>query len=257
MRKGVPYANTFLAGFFSEGSIMSRRMSVLASRAVSWKLEDRVITLKEVSNATPPSNKEIAQWLDLFSQGISNGVPILDVLFELAQATDNLLLKILSIEIVEALYKGETCAIPVRDFLWVELNLEAFLIDVGEETGELDTVLALAAKLRRGKTIASESCPLKGDKYLNTFYCLAILLDAGLPILRCLKILERDYLATGIAKDKVIAMELNKVCDEIETGSTLSEAMAKVATFGVAAVHAIAMGEQQGNLEVVLKGWFQ
>src|SRR6185436_4038152 len=50
---------------------------------------------------------------------------------------------------------------------------------------------------------------------------LSILQDAGLPVLRSLKILE------GQSKPGRLKNALMDVCDEIEAGATLSEAMAK------------------------------
>ena len=50
---------------------------------------------------------------------------------------------------------------------------------------------------------------------------LSILQDAGLPILRSLKILENN------AKPGKLKNSLMDVCDEIETGATLSEGLAK------------------------------
>jgi len=61
------------------------------------------------------------------------------------------------------------------------------------------------------------------SKVLTTFTRqLSILQDAGLPILRSLKILEQQSTG-GALKNALI-----DVCDEIEGGATLSEAMAKV-----------------------------
>ena len=77
---------------------------------------------------------------------------------------------------------------------------------------------------------------------------LAILQDAGLPILRSLKILEQQS-APGALKNALI-----DVCDEIESGSTLSEAMAKCPkAFNRLYVNMIKAGEAGGALEVILK----
>ena len=62
-----------------------------------------------------------------------------------------------------------------------------------------------------------------GGKKMVTFTRqLSILQDAGLPILRSLKILE-DQAQPGALKNGLI-----DVCDEIEGGASLSEAMSKV-----------------------------
>ena len=61
-----------------------------------------------------------------------------------------------------------------------------------------------------------------GGKTMVTFTRqLSILQDAGLPVLRSLKILE-DQARPGALKNALM-----DVCDEIEGGSTLSEAMSR------------------------------
>lgn len=88
-----------------------------------------------------------------------------------------------------------------------------------------------------------------GSKKLTTFTRqLSILQDAGLPILRSLKILQEQS-APGALKNALI-----DVCDEIEGGSTLSEAMAKSPkAFNRLYVNMIKAGEAGGALEIILK----
>ena len=77
---------------------------------------------------------------------------------------------------------------------------------------------------------------------------LSILQDAGLPILRSLKILEEQ---SRPGRFKNCLMD---VCDEIEGGSTLSEAMAKSPkAFDRLYVNMIKAGEAGGALEVILR----
>jgi len=86
-------------------------------------------------------------------------------------------------------------------------------------------------------------------KALTTFTRqLSILQDAGLPILRSLKILEQQ------ARPGALKNSLIDVCDEIESGSTLSEAMSKSPkAFNRLYVNMIKAGEAGGALEVILK----
>jgi type IV pilus assembly protein PilC len=86
-------------------------------------------------------------------------------------------------------------------------------------------------------------------KTLTTFTRqLSILQDAGLPILRSLKILQ-EQTPPGAMKNALI-----DVCDEIESGSTLSEAMAKVPkAFNRLYVNMIKAGEAGGALEIILQ----
>jgi type IV pilus assembly protein PilC len=87
------------------------------------------------------------------------------------------------------------------------------------------------------------------SKILTTFTRqLSILQDAGLPILRSIRILE------GQQKPGRLKNSLMDVCDEIEAGATLSEAMAKSPkAFDRLYVNMIKAGEAGGALEVILR----
>ncbi len=77
---------------------------------------------------------------------------------------------------------------------------------------------------------------------------LSILQDAGLPILRSLKILENN------SKPGKLKFALQDVCEEIEGGSTLSEAMSKSPkVFTRLYVNMIKAGEAGGALETILQ----
>ena len=101
-----------------------------------------------------------------------------------------------------------------------------------------------AAKKKRGLTFGGVS-----SKDLCAFTRqLSILQDAGLPILRSLRILE------GQSKPGQLKYSLMDVCDEIEGGSTLSEAMAKSPkAFDRLYVNMIKAGEAGGALELILQ----
>jgi type IV pilus assembly protein PilC len=77
---------------------------------------------------------------------------------------------------------------------------------------------------------------------------LSILQDAGLPILRSLRILE------GQSPPGHLKNSLLDVCEEIEGGSTLSEAMSKSPkAFDRLYVNMIRAGEAGGAMEVILR----
>jgi type IV pilus assembly protein PilC len=111
---------------------------------------------------------------------------------------------------------------------------------------------------KQRKTAAQKKAANKGKSFalggvkqrvLTTFTRqLSILQDAGLPILRSLKILEQQA-TPGALKNALI-----DVCDEIEGGATLSEAMGKSPkAFDRLYVNMIKAGEAGGALEVILK----
>ncbi|MCE9604728.1 MAG: type II secretion system F family protein [Planctomycetia bacterium] len=87
------------------------------------------------------------------------------------------------------------------------------------------------------------------SKDLTTFTRqLSILQDAGLPILRSLKILETQ------SKPGKLKNSLMDVCEDIESGSTLSESMSKCPkVFDRLYVNMIKAGEAGGALEVILR----
>jgi type IV pilus assembly protein PilC len=102
------------------------------------------------------------------------------------------------------------------------------------------------AGAKKGKTFTLGGV---GSKTLTTFTRqLSILQEAGLPILRSLKILETQ------SKPGALKNSLIDVCDEIESGATLSEAMSKSPkAFDRLYVNMIKAGEAGGALEIILK----
>lgn len=105
---------------------------------------------------------------------------------------------------------------------------------------------AATVKGARRKTFAVGGA---GGKKMVTFTRqLSILQDAGMPILRSLKILE------GQSKPGALKNALIDVCDEIEGGATLSEALSKSPkVFDRLYVNMIKAGEAGGSLEVILR----
>jgi type IV pilus assembly protein PilC len=101
-------------------------------------------------------------------------------------------------------------------------------------------------KRRRGKTFTIGGVKMKA---LCTFTRqFSTLQDAGLPVLRSLKILE------GQMKPGVLKNALIDVVDDVESGSTLSEAFAKhPKCFDRLYVNMVKAGEAGGALEVILK----
>lgn len=106
-----------------------------------------------------------------------------------------------------------------------------------------------AEKKKKGKGGKTFAIGGVSTKLLTTFTRqLSILQDAGLPILRSLRILE------GQSKPGRLKNSLIDVCDEIEAGATLSEAMSKSPKcFDRLYVNMIKAGEAGGALEVILR----
>ena len=87
------------------------------------------------------------------------------------------------------------------------------------------------------------------DKVLTQFTSnLAVLQDAGLPIVRSLKILE------GQTKVGPFKTTLTQICEDVESGSSLSEAMSKFPkAFNHLYVKMVAAGEIGGVLDIILQ----
>ena len=101
-------------------------------------------------------------------------------------------------------------------------------------------------KKKKGQVIAIGGV---SSKQLATFTRqFSTLQDAGLPVLRSLKILE------GQMKPGVLKNALIDVCDDVESGATLSEAFAKhPRCFDRLYVNMVKAGEAGGALEVILQ----
>ena len=111
---------------------------------------------------------------------------------------------------------------------------------------------AAAAKKKKKKTGKSRKTFTIGrakQKSLVTFTRqFSTLQDAGLPVLRSLRILERQM------KPSVLKNSLIDVVDDVESGSSLSEAMGKQPkSFNKLYVNMVKAGEAGGALEVILQ----
>ncbi|MFO0915782.1 MAG: type II secretion system F family protein [Pirellulales bacterium] len=119
-----------------------------------------------------------------------------------------------------------------------------FVTKIAVKKGRKTAATAAKGGRKRGFAIGGVS-----SKHLTTFTRqLSILQDAGLPILRSLRILEEQ------AKSGRLKNSLMDVCENIESGDTLSEAMSKAPkAFDRLYVNMIKAGEAGGALEAILQ----
>jgi type IV pilus assembly protein PilC len=119
-----------------------------------------------------------------------------------------------------------------------------FVTKIAVKKGAAAGKVGPGGKKKRGMAFGGAS-----SKHLAMFTKqLSILQDAGLPILRSLRILELQQ------KPGRLKNALGDVGDEIEAGSTLSEAMAKSPkVFSRLYINMIKAGEAGGALEVILR----
>ena len=99
----------------------------------------------------------------------------------------------------------------------------------------------------KGLNISLGPVDIKGKDLTVFTRQLAILLDAGLPLIRSLKTLERQ------AKNPSVKTILGKVAASVEGGSTFSEALAQhPKSFDKLYLNMIRAGEAAGKLELIL-----
>ena len=99
----------------------------------------------------------------------------------------------------------------------------------------------------KGLNISLGPTVIKGKDLTVFTRQLAILLDAGLPLIRSLRTLERQ------AKNPTVKTVLGKVADSVEGGSTFSEALAQhPKSFDKLYLNMIRAGEAAGKLELIL-----
>jgi len=121
-----------------------------------------------------------------------------------------------------------------------------FVTKITEVAGGKKGKKAKLAKKKKGKTFTIGGV---SSKALCTFTRqFSTLQDAGLPVLRSLRILEHQ-MKPGVLKNALI-----DVVDDVESGSSLSEAFAKhPKCFDRLYVNMVKAGEAGGALEIILK----
>ncbi|MGE4002855.1 MAG: type II secretion system F family protein [Planctomycetaceae bacterium] len=127
-----------------------------------------------------------------------------------------------------------------------------FVTRISEKTSRKKGKTAVANKTQarqRKRSVGGLSLGGVRSKQLCTFTRqLSTLQDAGLPILRSLRILE------GQAKPGPLKASLVGVIEDVESGNTLSEAMAKQPkAFDNLYVNMVKAGEAGGALEIILQ----
>lgn len=116
------------------------------------------------------------------------------------------------------------------------------------ESGRKKAGKAAKKRVSGGKKRAFTLGKIKQKKLCTFTRQLSTLQDAGLPILRSLRILE------GQSKPGVLKNTLMNVIEDVESGNTLSEAMAKnPKAFDNLYVNMVKAGEASGALEVILQ----
>ncbi|MBQ6159183.1 MAG: type II secretion system F family protein, partial [Thermoguttaceae bacterium] len=150
------------------------------------------------------------------------------------------------VEAIDAKGQGFTDVIDAKDEDEANATLRAAGYHVTKISLHKDRTAEKKKKNKSGKTFSFGKV---NSKVLRDFTRnLSILQDAGLPILRSLNILMQQ------SKPGALRNSLIDVCNEIESGSSLSEAMAKSPkAFNRLYVNMIKAGEAGGALETILQ----
>ncbi len=140
--------------------------------------------------------------------------------------------------------KDEIEALSEKEAISRIRNLGYFPTKVKSQSA---TKTATKTAVARPKARRGANAKVKGKLTTEFARQLSTLQDAGLPILRSLRILEEQQ------KNKVFKRIIGYVSDDIEGGSTLSEAFAKYPrAFDRLFVNMVAAGETGGVLDLIL-----
>ncbi|MDD5192114.1 MAG: type II secretion system F family protein [Candidatus Nanoarchaeia archaeon] len=154
--------------------------------------------------------------LKSFSRYISYGMPILDVISNIAKIYPEYDAELKFIH--ESIRKGDTmynAMLEKRNSFHIPA---IYLTGIGEETSDLDKTLLKASEL-----VLQKNKPKKMEELLF-YHSLGTLLEAGLPCLRSIRILQET---SRQLKAFPYANNIKKIGDYLEGGSTLSEAIEK------------------------------
>lgn len=124
-----------------------------------------------------------------------------------------------------------------------------FPTKVKEKAGKRKAGAAISAEPARRKPAGARMFGRVSSKQLTQFTRqLATLQDAGLPILRSLRVLEQQQ------KPGLLRQVIKQVAEDVEGGATLSEAMGKhPKAYDRLYVKMVAAGEAGGVLEIILE----
>ena len=150
--------------------------------------------------------------------------------------------------------KGKIAA-PAEDAAAVELKKQGLFITMikpakgAPKEKQKEAASAPGAKKKKGFDLnISIGTPVIKRKDLTIFTRqLAILLDAGLPLIRSLRTLEKQ------SKNPILKQILGASADSVESGSTFSEALSQhPKSFDKLYLNMIRAGEAAGAMEVIL-----
>lgn len=195
------------------------------------------------------SLQEALLW-DTLGLLVSSGVPILQALNVLKETFPKYSAVITDIH--SSVREGDSISGALNKYEGSFHPIVYPLLDIGEQTGAFPETLSKSAELIRKEIDYSvnlrKAVGTKDFTKLIFYTSSAVLVDAGLPLLRTLRVSER------IPALKDMRNDLSKICESVEQGSTFSEAMKnRPKYFNSFDANMVKAGEIGGALEVVLK----
>jgi type II secretory pathway component PulF len=191
---------------------------------------------------------EVMMW-NMFGTLLSSGVPILQTLNLLGHSFPKYEKEVRAMH--DGVKEGDSLVGSIESNA-PKANIHPFAsayLEVGEETGALPEMCVKLGELVSEEYTLNSKHYSKEDIGKIQFYTrLAGMCDAGVPLLRCLHVIQKkgaDYPAQSV---------LMGLAEAIESGSTFSESLAQYPkVFTPFEVNMIKAGECCGALDVILK----
>lgn len=192
---------------------------------------------------------EMLMW-DTLGLEMNCGVPILQALNILRDSFPLYETEIQAMH--DGIKEGDSMAMSMQKYAAAFHPMMITLVDVGEETGALpDTLMRGSELIKKEIDLYSRGRRPGSDQALGKtmfYYTNSVMLDAGLPLLRNLRILGKMTSETYPSREIIKDMGAS-----IEGGSTFSEAIAQHPDyFNKMDINMIRAGEAGGVLEIVM-----
>ncbi len=192
---------------------------------------------------------EMLMW-DTLGLEMNCGVPILQALNILRNSFPVYETEIQAMH--DGIKEGDSMAMAMEAYADSFHPAMITLVDVGEETGSLPSTLIRGSELiKKEMDLYSRGRRPGSDQALGKtmfYYTNSVMLDAGLPLLRNLRILSKSR-TEGYPPREVI----KQMGESIEKGSTFSEAISQHPDyFNKMDINMIRAGEAGGVLDVIM-----
>jgi type II secretory pathway component PulF len=200
---------------------------------------------------------KVATWLESIALALSAGDSEVAALDKSLAETDNVVLAAATIHAIYGIQEGLTLSEALKSFAIGRWSLLMNLIELGLVSGKLDVVLKQAAFNLRAESQEEGNIPAEspiaslGDWLV--FYTLAVMADAGYPIMKAL-CLMKDRFSRDDQASRERLWQVTKVYLLIKDGYILSEALDETG-FSPAIVDGAREGERNGNLDVAFARW--